>query len=121
MTQRPLLPLLLLALFFALPGGVWAGGGTRYFKGETALSGLPALVEAKPLNGSAVDYSLNLLANKTPYAAKSTLGFQGKLFDPVAGAYYNHARFYHNGLGRFLTPDPTGPWGDPASLGNPYT
>src|SRR5206468_140453 len=37
--------------------------------------------------------------------------FAGRPYDPVAGLYDMRARFYDPELGRFLTPDPSGPEG----------
>ena len=34
--------------------------------------------------------------------------FAGRPFDAETGLYYNRARYYHPGLGRFLSADPTG-------------
>ncbi len=46
--------------------------------------------------------------------------FQGRRFDDESGLYYLGKRYLDPELGRFLTPDPNGIWGDRGNLGNPY-
>lgn len=45
--------------------------------------------------------------------------FAGRRYDAETGQYYYRARYYDPEDGEFLTRDPIGFWGDPASFGNP--
>lgn len=40
--------------------------------------------------------------------------------DPETGLHYMRNRYYSSGLGRFLTVDPIGVWGDPINSGAGY-
>jgi len=46
-------------------------------------------------------------------------GYQGRRLDAETGFYYFRNRYLNVGLGRFLTMDPIGRWGDEKELGNP--
>ncbi len=50
-----------------------------------------------------------------PYA------FTGRRLDPETGLYYQRSRYYSAELGRFMSVDPLGVFGDTAHYGNPYT
>ncbi len=67
------------------------------------------------------------LSNGPPVAApnnRSTIGldygWKGHRVDAETGFTYMRNRYYSSALGRFLTQDPIGIWGDPASSGNGY-
>jgi RHS repeat-associated protein len=47
-------------------------------------------------------------------------GFTGRRFDPEIGLYYYRARHYSPLMGRFLSRDPLGVWGDSGNFGNAY-
>ena len=47
-------------------------------------------------------------------------GYTGRTHDPATGLLYYRNRWYHPALGRFLTYDPIGLWGDPGNWGNGY-
>ncbi len=47
--------------------------------------------------------------------------FTGRRWDPESGYYYFRNRFMDPALGRFVSRDPIGLWGDAANLGNGYT
>ncbi len=47
--------------------------------------------------------------------------FQSRNYDSESGLYYYRLRYMDPFVGRFITPDPIGNWGDAANLGNPYT
>ena len=47
-------------------------------------------------------------------------GYQGRRLDAETGFYYFRNRYLNVGLGRFLTMDPIGRWGDQGIYGNPY-
>jgi len=46
--------------------------------------------------------------------------FTGRRLDTETGLYYYRARHYTPEMGRFLSPDPIGIWGDILNLGNAY-
>ncbi|GEM_PF-6228317 len=46
-------------------------------------------------------------------------GYQGRRLDAETGFYYFRNRYLNVGLGRFLTMDPVGRWGDGKAVGNP--
>ena len=46
--------------------------------------------------------------------------FTGRRLDSENGLYHVRARYYSASLGRFLSEDPIGPWGDRVSVGNAY-
>ena len=48
-------------------------------------------------------------------------GFQGRRHDAETGLMYFRNRYYDPHLGRFLTVDPIGIWGDPLNWGNGWT
>jgi RHS repeat-associated protein len=47
--------------------------------------------------------------------------FAGRPFDVESGLYYNSLRYFDPALGRFISKDPLGAFGDSKSLGNAYT
>lgn len=47
--------------------------------------------------------------------------FNGYRYDAESGLYYLRNRYLDPEAGRFLTPDPLGPWFDALNWGNPYT
>jgi len=47
--------------------------------------------------------------------------FTGREWDEELGLYYYRNRYMDPGLGRFVSRDPLGLWGDPLNLGNGYT
>ncbi|HPO16582.1 MAG TPA: DUF5011 domain-containing protein [Candidatus Hydrogenedentes bacterium] len=63
------------------------------------------------------------VSDNTPLQSKygNRFLFQGREWDPELGLYYYRARYMDPLDGRFTSPDPLGPWGDPANFGNPYT
>ena len=65
-----------------------------------ALSGETGLVEERYATGpfGAVDAASGL----------ANYRFAGRPYDMETGLYYNRARYYHPGLGRFLSPAPSG-------------
>jgi RHS repeat-associated protein len=65
---------------------------------------------ATPTWGSASTYS----AAGNPYT------FTGRRLDLETGLMYYRNRYYSPPLGRFVTGDPIGLWGDVHSVGNPY-
>ena len=46
--------------------------------------------------------------------------FTGRRLDTETGLYYYRARHYSTEMGRFLSRDPIGPWGDETNCGNTY-
>ena len=46
--------------------------------------------------------------------------FTGRRLDPATGLCYYRARYLDTVMGRFLSRDPLGIWGDPANIGNSY-
>jgi len=46
--------------------------------------------------------------------------FTGRRLDSETGLYYYRARHYSTEMGRFLSPDPIGPWKDAGNFGNGY-
>ncbi|MDD5307250.1 MAG: RHS repeat-associated core domain-containing protein, partial [Deltaproteobacteria bacterium] len=46
--------------------------------------------------------------------------FAGREYDPESGLYYNRSRYYAPSLGRFLSLDSIGIWGDLGNYGNGY-
>ncbi|RMH73045.1 MAG: hypothetical protein D6683_13575, partial [Actinomyces sp.] len=46
--------------------------------------------------------------------------FQGRRYDPETGFYCFRQRYLDPALGRFVSRDPLGMWGDPGNLGNGY-
>ncbi|MEW5994824.1 MAG: RHS repeat-associated core domain-containing protein, partial [Candidatus Zixiibacteriota bacterium] len=46
--------------------------------------------------------------------------FTGRSLDSETGLYYFRARHYSTHIGRFLSRDPIGIWGDPGNMGNAY-
>jgi len=54
--------------------------------------------------------------------AESAIGnpylFTGRRYDGETGLYYFRARYLDPVIGRFISRDPLGPWGDPANAGN---
>ncbi|MBI4606472.1 MAG: hypothetical protein HY721_31290, partial [Planctomycetes bacterium] len=48
------------------------------------------------------------------------VGWHGHVRDDETGWMYAGARYYDPGTGRFLSPDPTGPWNDALAYGNSY-
>ena len=55
-----------------------------------------------------------------PSAASNPYMFTGQRLDPETGVYYYKSRYFSVLLGRFLSRDPIGVWGDPTNLGNAY-
>jgi len=57
--------------------------------------------------------------------ARSAIGnpymFTGRRLDSETGFYYYRTRYYDVSVGRFITRDTIGIWGDPANLGNGFT
>jgi len=51
---------------------------------------------------------------------QSWYGYTGRRHDPESGLMYYRNRYYSPYLGRFLTQDPIGNWGDGANWGNGY-
>lgn len=47
--------------------------------------------------------------------------FTGRRLDRLSGLYYYRARYYEPGLGRFISRDPMGQWGDPRARGNGFS
>jgi len=47
--------------------------------------------------------------------------FQSRRYDGESGLYYYRMRYLDPVVGRFITPDPIGAWGDPMNVGNPYS
>ena len=47
-------------------------------------------------------------------------GYTGRTHDQATGLLYYRNRWYHPALGRFLTYDPIGLWGDPGNWGSGY-
>jgi RHS repeat-associated protein len=92
------------------------------YQSEQALTGAPVrmcIIKSAP--GTGTDYQYHVSSTQAPLVSSNTAGFQAKVFDLASGCYLTGPRLYDNRYGRFLTPDPSGPWGDPASMGNPYT
>ena len=56
----------------------------------------------------------------TKSAVGNPYGFTGRFHDEETGLIYYRNRFYSRVLGRFMTIDPIGIWGDPANWGNGY-
>jgi type VI secretion system Hcp family effector len=46
--------------------------------------------------------------------------FTAQRYDPSSGLMYYKNRYYSSALGRFMSRDPIGIWGDPVELGNGY-
>lgn len=46
--------------------------------------------------------------------------FTGRYWDAHIDAYHYRARTYDPDMGRFMSRDPIGVWGDELNLGNPY-
>ncbi|MBX3176424.1 MAG: hypothetical protein KF886_03610 [Candidatus Hydrogenedentes bacterium] len=46
--------------------------------------------------------------------------FNGRRYDAATGLYYYRTRYMDPDLGRFISRDTIGLWGDEANLGNPY-
>jgi RHS repeat-associated protein len=46
--------------------------------------------------------------------------FEGRRYDAELGLYYYRARYLDPTVGRFITRDPLGVWGDPTNSGNPF-
>ncbi len=51
----------------------------------------------------------------------SPVGFTGRYYDAESGLYNYRNRYYDPKVGRFITRDPIGHFGDPSALGNPFT
>ena len=58
---------------------------------------------------------------RTATQVHNDYGYTGRTHDPATGLLYYRNRWYHPALGRFLTYDPIGLWGDPGNWGNGYT
>ncbi len=82
-------------------------GQTSYYH----LDGLGSVVNVTDNAGSVVE-SYSYDAYGRPSIVTSTIGnpfrFTGRRFDEESGLYYNRARQYHPGIGRFLQRDPIG-------------
>jgi len=57
----------------------------------------------------------------TESAIKNPYLFNGQRWDSETGFYYYRNRCYDPQIGRFISRDPLGIWGDTNNLGNPYT
>ena len=64
-------------------------------------------------DGAGVTHTVSKIGN--PYL------FTGRRYDDETGYYYYRARYMDPLLGRFISRDPLGAWGDPANHGNPYS
>ena len=62
----------------------------------------------------------DLLVPEGASAIGNPLLFTGRRFDAETGLYQYRARYYDSHLGRFISQDPLGLWGDAANLGNGY-
>ncbi|MEQ8764325.1 MAG: RHS repeat-associated core domain-containing protein [Planctomycetota bacterium] len=69
-------------------------------------------------NGQPLDPSTLAPLAGSPSARGNPLLFTGRRFDPETGLYFFRARYLDPKIGRFLTRDPLGTWGDPLALGN---
>lgn len=76
----------------------------------TVYNGAGAVVDLGPVGASPEDGTAS--AKGLPFLWK------GIRFDDVAGLLYMRNRYYSASLGRFLTRDPLGVWGDPLNLGS---
>ncbi|MEQ8820032.1 MAG: RHS repeat-associated core domain-containing protein, partial [Sumerlaeia bacterium] len=71
------------------------------------------------------DSAVNWTADDTRTAsAKSAFGatalYTGQRWDAETGLHYYKRRYYDDGLGRFVSRDPIGTWGDYLAMGNGY-
>ncbi|MEQ8820035.1 MAG: RHS repeat-associated core domain-containing protein [Sumerlaeia bacterium] len=71
------------------------------------------------------DSAVNWSADDTRTAsAKSAFGatalYTGQRWDAETGLHYYKRRYYDDGLGRFVSRDPIGTWGDYLAMGNGY-
>ena len=93
-----------------------AGGGTRYF----LFDGLGSVMGLTDGGGSLTDsWTYDAFGNPTRQSGTSInpFLFAGQQYDSAEGLYYNRARYYAPGQGRFLSQDPLmGQPGDPLSL-----
>ena len=101
-----------------------------YFYLKDARGNVVAL--ATPAGGVVERYVYDAYGTPTVYntawgspTSQSPLGnpylFQSRNYDSESGLYYYRLRYMDPFVGRFITPDPIGNWGDAANLGNPYT
>lgn len=101
-----------------------------YFYLKDARGNVVAL--ATPAGAVVERYVYDVYGKPTVYNAtwggatsQSALGnpylFQSRSYDSESGLYYYRLRYMDPFVGRFITPDPIGNWGDAANQGNPYT
>lgn len=100
-------------------GSTW----TKRFAFQDRMSSTHKLVDAAGVvveeyvydpYGEPTVTTLSGLATDNPYL------WTGRRYDPETGWYYFRNRYYSPALGRFVTEDPLGVWGDTAHFGNPY-
>lgn len=99
-------------------------GGNAFYYHRNSLGSTAALTPAtgagvervryEAYGSATVEQADGLAPTGNPYL------FTGQRHDALTGNYYYRTRYYDAGLGRFLSRDPIGAWGDPANHGNAY-
>ncbi|MGH9870097.1 MAG: RHS repeat-associated core domain-containing protein [Candidatus Polarisedimenticolia bacterium] len=103
--------------------------GASYFYHGDDLDGTRAVTDATGTVVERYDYGdfgqpvfMNAAGTPIPGSAiGNPFLFAGRRYDPVTGLYDYRKRQFDPMTGRFVTRDPTGPWGDDQNEGNPYT
>ena len=98
------------------------GGGEYYLHADSTFS-VAAVSNAA---GAVVTrYAYGSIYGTSSILAGSDVGnpwrFQGHRWDPESGFYQFRARYLDPALGRFVSRDPLGLWGDASNVGNGYT
>ncbi len=122
----------------------WNADTYTYYHGDgldhvvaTRLNGSPWLWHAADDQGSAVTLTgtggtvlerityddfgephIHDAAGAEQWGSYNRILYTGQWRDPLSGLYNYRTRWMHPALGRFLTRDTIGLWGDPANLGN---
>jgi RHS repeat-associated protein len=98
--------------------------GAQFYYHYNSLGSIAALTSATGSGAELVQYGAYGNATVTQTGGLAPTGnpflFTGRRLDTATGNYYYRARYLDPNLGRFLSRDPLGIWGDPANHGNSY-